>query len=351
MENHLLGLTHKMVEESIFLDYGPQPEHDLSFKYIEKCEDLSFIEKGIELKKFRSNMKKRNLELEFKLLRRLTENQMYTSNFRDYNPEIVKLDRYNPVVPFKHSMVRLHQVTESGGDAETYINANYITSSRKSESKTFIATQGPLESTRGHFWRMVWENQVSVIIMLCKCKEGGKNQSDQYWNQELEVDNFKIVQTDETDFASNLRRRTFKMKPCEGESQERTVTHYQWTAWPDHGTPSEEDVNIMEKLVDIIYETRTSNPLSPVVIHCSAGIGRSGTLVAIYNLDIILRECVSNLDNVKLSVFGVVRRLREQRWGMVNTSDQYSFIYKFVADRVDKFMTTSGNGQITQANN
>jgi protein tyrosine phosphatase len=344
MENHLIGPTHKMVEETKFLDYGPQPNQDLSFKYIEKCEDLSFIEKGIELKKFRSNMKKRNLELEFKLLRRLTENQMYTSNFRDYNPEIVKLDRYNPVVPFKHTMVKLPQVTQDGGDAETYINANYITSSKKSESKVFIATQGPLETTRGHFWRMIWENKVSLIIMLCKCREGNKNQSDQYWNQELEVDNYKISQIEETDAANNLKKRTFKMEPCEG-GEERIVTHYQWLAWPDHGTPSEEDVHMMEKLVDLIYETREKSP-SPVVIHCSAGIGRSGTLVAVYNLDIILRESVNNLDNVKLSVFGVVRRLREQRWGMVNTSDQYSFIYRFVADRIDKFMATSGTAQI-----
>jgi receptor-type tyrosine-protein phosphatase gamma len=271
---------------------------------------------------------------------------MYTSNFRDYNPEIVKLDRYNPVVPFKHTMVKLPQVTQDGGDAETYINANYITSSRKSEAKTFIATQGPLESTRGHFWRMIWENQVSLIIMLCKCKEGGKSQSDQYWSQELEVDNYKVSQVHEEDMPGFLKKRTFKMVPCEGESQERIVTHYQWTGWPDHGTPSEEDVNVMEKLVEFIVEERAKNPFSPVVIHCSAGIGRSGTLVAIYNLDIILREAANNLDNVKLSVFGVVRRLREQRWGMVNTSDQYCFIYKFVADRIDRFLVNSGNIQI-----
>jgi receptor-type tyrosine-protein phosphatase gamma len=334
------------MEESEFLIYGPQPDHDLSFKYIEKCDDLSFIEKGIELQKFRGNMKKRNLELEFKLLRRLTENQMYTNQFRDYNPEIVKLDRYNPVVPFKHTMVRLPQLTLDGGDAETYINANYITSSRKSESKTFIATQGPLEGTRGHFWRMIWENQVSLIIMLCKCKESGKAQSDQYWKHELEIDNFKITLESEAEIGSNLVKRIFKIKPVEGELPERTVSHYQWTGWPDHGTPSEEDVIIMEQLVDLICEARAKQPHSPVVIHCSAGIGRSGTLVAIYNLDIILRENVNSLENVKLSVFGVVRRLREQRWGMVNTSDQYAFIYKFVADRVDKFLVNPEFGQL-----
>jgi len=99
---------------------------------------------------------------------------------------------------------------------------------------------------------------------------------------------------------------------------------------------------VIEKLIDLMYKERTTNPSSPVVIHCSAGIGRSGTLISIYNLEIVLRENLNNLDKIKLSVFGVVRRLREQRWGMVNTSDQYTFIYKFISDRIDKYMKNAG---------
>jgi len=98
--------------EAEFLIEGPQPEQDLSHPYVEKCDDLCYIQKGVKLKNFRANMNKRNLDCEFKvrkfcnlcqyffkLLRRLTENQMYTNQFRDYNPEIAKLDRYNQVMP------------------------------------------------------------------------------------------------------------------------------------------------------------------------------------------------------------------------------------------------------------
>jgi len=185
---------------------------------------------------------------------------------------------------------------------------------------------------------MVWHNNVNLIIMLCKF---GKNQSDQYWKLEMDLDDFKISMTQEEEIVQNLTKRTFTIQHKEeGESEpkQKIVVHYQWTGWPDHDTPSDKDANIIDKLVDLIYKERTTNPDSPVVIHCSAGIGRSGTLIAIYNLDIVLRENANNLKPVRLSVLGVVRRLREQRWGMVNTSSQYSFIYKFAADRIDKYL-------------
>jgi len=338
-----------MVEKT-FLIEGPQPEHDLSYPYTERNEDLTYIQKGIRLKNFRDNINKRNLECEFKLLRRLTENQMYTNQFRDYNPEIVRLDRYNQVVPFKHTMVRLPPLSTNGGESEIYINANYIASSKISDTRAFIATQGPLEGTRGHFWRMIWHNDVKLIIMLCKCKEDGKSQSDQYWKSEtedLEADNLKVILTD-SDKTGNLFKRTFTIKSMNDEEtgpKEKVVTHYQWVGWPDHGTPLEADVPVLENFVDIMYQERTANPNSPVVIHCSAGIGRSGTLIALYNLDIILRENLHDLEKVRLSVFGVVRRLREQRWGMVNTADQYSFIYRVIADRIDKYYKNAGPNQ------
>jgi len=199
------------MEDIQFIIEGPQPEHDLSYSYTEKNEDLNFIQKGVKLKNYRENMNKRNLDCEFKLLRRLTENQMYTSQFRDYNPEIVKLDRYNQVVPFKHTMVKLPLLTPEGGEAETYINANYITSSRIAEARSFIATQGPLEGTRGHFWRMIWHNDVKLIVMLCKCKEDGKSQSDQYWkaeSEDLELGSFRVNLT-ETEKKWKLYKKDF----------------------------------------------------------------------------------------------------------------------------------------------
>jgi len=91
-------------------------------------------------------------------------------------------------------------------------------------------------------------------------------------------------------------------------------------------------------ILNLIHEERKVRKF-PIVVHCSAGIGRTGTLLAIFNIDLILKEAtVRNMESIKVSVFGTVRRLREQRWSMVQTKDQYCFVYKYVADLIDKYL-------------
>jgi len=188
---------------------------------------------------------------------------------------------------------------------------------------------------------MIFNNSIDVIIMLCRVREAGKSQSDCYWKQNEEIDNISININGEEEINKSLTKRTFTLiqKNTEDpskESQSKTVIQYHWVGWPDHGVPSEEEYENIEKLIDIIVEERKNKIEKAICIHCSAGIGRSGTLIALYNMEQIMREGISKFDEVKITVFGTVRRLREQRWGMVNTPDQYAFIYKHISEKIEK---------------
>jgi len=324
-------------KEDLFLIEGPQPQSDESYKYVEMNDDLKYIEKGIDVKEFNGNMGKRNLKIEFEILRKLTESPIHAKLLMEYNPGLAKLNRYSTIIPFKHTQVVLP--SESTDDTDSYINANYITSSKEGENKSFIATQGPLETTKGHFWRMVWAEKVGVIIMLCQSKENNKSQCDVYWGdksgKEFELENFKISVIRTEDISETFKKRTIQVENLK-DSEVRTIEHYNWLGWPDHSVPDEKEYENISKLLNVMHEERKSRAC-PIVVHCSAGIGRTGTLISIYNIDLMFRELVKKSELVKISIFGMVRRLREQRWGMVNTKDQYQFIYKYTAELIEKY--------------
>jgi len=329
---------------------GAEPTSDISYKYVEMNTDLQFIEKPVEIEEFKDNMNKRNFELEYKLLRRLTESQMHAQCLKEYNPEIAKLNRYNNIIPFKHTMVELPGKgdPETKNEADTYINASFISTSKKDDTKAFIATQGPVEASKSHFWRMVWVNNVSVVIMLCNFKENGKAQCDNYWcdktgQSPFESEGLRVKLLEENDMGKDVHYRKFSVENTNPDepSEPKTVVHYQWLGWPDHGIPKDDDFDSIENLLSIMHEEKKKAISGPIVIHCSAGIGRTGTLLSIFNLDMVLKGNLKKKGDekkIRLSVFGTVRRLREQRWGMVNTKDQYSLVYKFISNKIDTYL-------------
>eukprot|EP01016_Furgasonia_blochmanni_P044705 TRINITY_DN6230_c0_g1_i10.p1 TRINITY_DN6230_c0_g1~~TRINITY_DN6230_c0_g1_i10.p1 ORF type:complete len:152 (+),score=19.20 TRINITY_DN6230_c0_g1_i10:697-1152(+) len=128
-----------------------------------------------------------------------------------------------------------------------------------------------------------------------------------------------------------LFERIFRIEDIEkgSDGEVLTVAQFQWTGWPDHGVPSEGTYSIVEQLLDIMRKEYETKPAQPIIVHCSAGVGRTGTLIALFNLNLTLEKLVQGFINedrdekqksYRLSVFGVVRRLREQRWGMVYTN-------------------------------
>ncbi|CAJ1070742.1 tyrosine-protein phosphatase non-receptor type 13 isoform X2 [Xyrichtys novacula] len=226
-----------------------------------------------------------------------------------------KKNRYKNIVPFDTTRVVLG--TDGG-----YINANFIKMPVKDESYMYIACQGPLPTTLGDFWQMVWEQKSNVIAMMTQEVEGGKVKCQRYWpdtprTAEMVDDRLQITLLKDQ-YLDNFVIRLIEVKDVL-TNETQCVTHLNYTGWPDHGTPSQP-----EQLLTFISYMRHVHRSGPIITHCSAGIGRSGTLICI---DVVLGLISKDAD---FDISDVVRNMRLQRQGMVQTEDQYIFCYQVI---------------------
>jgi len=184
---------------------------------------------------------------------------------------------------------------------------------------------------------MIINEGTHTIVMLCKFKAGSRVQSCEYFPdiKDIEFKGYKGVTLKEKTIKADmdLIERKFIFRSGDGTSKE--VVHYQWEGWPDHGVPEENQYGVLFYLVQQIMERRKLGE-QPVVVHCSAGIGRSGTLVAIHNIAQTIEWYLNSTQNAekekaRISVFSTVRRLREERFGMVQTVQQYELIYRLIS--------------------
>uniref|UniRef100_A0A672SQU9 Tyrosine-protein phosphatase non-receptor type 13 n=1 Tax=Sinocyclocheilus grahami TaxID=75366 RepID=A0A672SQU9_SINGR len=226
-----------------------------------------------------------------------------------------KKNRYKNIVPFDTTRVMLGK---DGG----YINANFIKMPVKDENFLYIACQGPLPTTLGDFWQMVWEQKSNVIAMMTQEVEGGKVKCQRYWpdtprSPEMVDDRLQITLAKDQHL-DNFVIRLIEVRDIQTNEIQR-VTHLNYTGWPDHGTPTQP-----EQLLTFISYMRHIHQSGPIITHCSAGIGRSGTLICI---DVVLGLISKDAD---FDISDVVRTMRLQRQGMVQTEDQYIFCYQVI---------------------
>lgn len=224
-------------------------------------------------------------------------------------------NRYRNIVPFDTTRVVLGK---DGG----YINANFIKMPVKDEYFMYIACQGPLPTTLGDFWQMVWEQKSNVIAMMTQEVEGGKVKCQRYWpdtprTAEMVDDRLQIMLIKDQ-CLDHFVIRLIEVKDVQ-TNEVQLVTHLNYTGWPDHGTPSQP-----EQLLTFISYMRHVHRSGPIITHCSAGIGRSGTLICI---DVVLGLISKDAD---FDISDVVRNMRLQRHGMVQTEDQYIFCYQVI---------------------
>ncbi|XP_068800955.1 receptor-type tyrosine-protein phosphatase eta isoform X2 [Struthio camelus] len=235
-------------------------------------------------------------------------------------PENRGKNRYNNVLPYDISRVKLSARSLAADD---YINANYMPG--YTSKKAFIAAQGPLPNTIDDFWRMIWEKNIYSIVMLTKCVEQARTKCEQYWpdNQSMRYGDI-IVTTISEIVLPEWTIRDFSVENSNA-SEIHTVRQFHFTSWPDHGVP--ETTDLLINFRHLVQEYNSQNPVdSPTLVHCSAGVGRTGTFIAI---DRLIQQI--EMENT-VDVYGVVYDLRMHRPLMVQTEDQYVFLNQCVMD-------------------
>uniref|UniRef100_A0A8C4QB64 Tyrosine-protein phosphatase non-receptor type 20 n=1 Tax=Eptatretus burgeri TaxID=7764 RepID=A0A8C4QB64_EPTBU len=228
-------------------------------------------------------------------------------------------NRYSDILPYDNNRVRL--VSNGGKPGSDYINASYINGYK--ESKKYICAQGPMEETAAEFWTMIWEQKTAVIIMVTRCIEGGKNKCYQYWprqkGKKLEFKSLSVTNNEVMLYPDYI---ITKISLNHGGNS-RIITHVQFTKWPDHGVPDDPDLLLRLRRRVLSFCNFFDGPM---VVHCSAGVGRSGTFIAISSLMEMLE------DEGRIDVYGFVVSLRQQRCLMVQVEDQYILIHQVLLE-------------------
>lgn len=264
-------------------------------------------------------------EYERILKKRLVDGECSTARL----PENAERNRFQDVLPYDDARVELVPTKENNTG---YINASHIKVSVSGIEWDYIATQGPLQNTCPDFWQMVWEQGIAIIAMVTAEEEGGREKSFRYWprlgsrHNTVTYGRFKITTRFRTD-SGCYATTGLKMKHLLS-GQERTIWHLQYTDWPEHGCPEDlkgflsylEEIQSVRRHTNSTSEPRSPNP--PLLVHCSAGVGRTGVVI----LSEIMIACLEH--NEALDVPRVLDMLRRQRMLMVQTLCQYTFVYR-----------------------
>uniref|UniRef100_A0A674N3X7 Tyrosine-protein phosphatase non-receptor type n=1 Tax=Takifugu rubripes TaxID=31033 RepID=A0A674N3X7_TAKRU len=306
---HLNGLS--VSRQPMYSDTKDEPERASND---ERCKLLEqHMERGELLKEYES------------IPRRHPAGECYIAQ----QPESSDKNRFHDVLPYDSSRVELVPTKENNTG---YINASHVKLTAGGQEWNYIASQGPLSNTCQDFWQMVWEQGVSIIAMVTAEEERGREKSFRYWprlgsrHNTVTYGRFKITTRFRTE-SGCYATTGLKIKHLL-TGQERTIWHLQYTDWPDHGCPDDikgfltylEEIQSVRRHTNSISDPKNTN--LPVLVHCSAGVGRTGVVI----LSEILIACLEH--NETLDIPNVLLKLRAQRMMVVQTFAQYSFIYK-----------------------
>ncbi|XP_007550196.1 PREDICTED: tyrosine-protein phosphatase non-receptor type 6-like isoform X1 [Poecilia mexicana] len=269
---------------------------------------------------------------EFDALQKM-EAKVKKSREEGQRPENKSKNRYKNILPFNDTRVILQNADPNvvGSD---YINANYVKDKlwEAGGQKVYIATQGCLATTVNDFWQMVWQEKTHVIVMTTREVEKGRNKCVPYWPdcQEPKEVGAYVVSCESELEATDYKVRLLHIAPVNQPKLSRPIWHYQYLSWPDHGVPQQPG-GVLSFLTQVNAKQADYPDAGPMIIHCSAGIGRTGTIVVI---DMIL-ETIDTLGlDCDIDIPKYIQMVREQRSGMVQTEAQYKFIYLAVSEYI-----------------
>eukprot|EP01125_Pyxidicula_operculata_P019550 TRINITY_DN709_c4_g1_i1.p1 TRINITY_DN709_c4_g1~~TRINITY_DN709_c4_g1_i1.p1 ORF type:complete len:464 (-),score=87.43 TRINITY_DN709_c4_g1_i1:350-1741(-) len=293
-------------------------------------------------------------DVEFNYIEKMSSQKEFHTPCRIADlPENKEKNRYVNVKPPDHTRVTLTPVDNVPGS--DYINANFING--PDGSKLYISAQGPMHNTIYDFWRMTWEHNVYVIVMLTKEVENGKEKCSKYWPDEhsdtlclaTNPPNF-LITLGAIDVHEELIERTLIVYN-KITDQTRTITHFQYVGWPDHGLPPSTKA-FTELVAHVDIKASEAPPNSPIGVHCSAGIGRSGTFCTVHMIYHMLRlHFKSHTKPPPINVVQTILNLRQQRPGMVQTKEQFMFCYYAILDECQRLKQAAKQELVVAINN
>lgn len=286
---------------------------------IENNDDLRTNQEFFKLKKTKLLHINDNINREWKEILSYTRNKKFHYHWQ--TEETMNKNRYGSVLPIEKTRVKLFNNKTSD-----YINANYVDGIHNKGEKNYIATQAPLKHTVEDFWMMIIEQDVNVIVMLTKLKENGLIKADQYWPDDGSINYGEIT----ISFNNCIEKDGYLIREMNINYKDisKTVYQFHFMEWPDHGIPSSTD-SILNLVLDVQDHQNKFLKNSPIVVHCSAGIGRSGAFITIDTLIKKIKE--ENKETNDIDMVKLIKKIRKCRAGALTHISQYEFCYEVVS--------------------
>lgn len=328
---------------------------DISYsKWISKDDNLKKLCKPIKIKNIDEELNtiiaRHDHDCELKLIKWITEDKEHKDKFVKIPKSKVKINRDSNILPYYYNIATTNG--QPFKDESNYINASFINGPfiNDGDNNMFIATQAPLPDTLFAFWSMIKTYQVPLIAMLSNISEAGRIKSEVYWP--LEVNTEKIITSPNGEEKISIVLKNINDVTSDNfivrkfiVDGELEVEQIQILNWSDHSIPNKiETFDTIQLLIDSIFKYNSKTEKRPTVLHCSAGVGRTGCFIGIFNIV----KCLSQIQQLKgkteeeifpfFNVFNVVRKLREQRYSMVSDPDQYKFMYSYILEWIKKNM-------------